>query len=59
MTTPSVDLGHPTPSHGNIPAFRSIEEEADFWDPHDVTDFIDDTPVVTVTTGSDPERRDE
>jgi CopG antitoxin of type II toxin-antitoxin system len=59
MIKPTVDLGHPTPSQGNIPAFQSIEEEADFWDTHDVTDFIDDTPVVPVTTASNPESRDE
>ena len=37
---PSVDLGYPTEAHGRIPAFANIEEEAAFWDTHDVTDFI-------------------
>jgi len=55
MTTkPSVDLGHPTPSQGNIPAFQSIEEEAAFWDTHDVADFIGEAAPVPVTTASGP-----
>jgi hypothetical protein len=54
MTNPSIDLGHPTPAQDKVPAFQSIEEEADFWDTHDVTDFIDNTSPVVVTTGSDP-----
>jgi hypothetical protein len=36
---PTVDLGYPTEPHGPIPAFQSIEEEAEFWDTHDFTDF--------------------
>ena len=29
-----------------IPAFKSIAEEAAFWDTHDLTDFLDElTPV--------------
>lgn len=41
-TKPTVDLGHPTEPHGRIPAFNTIEEEAEFWDTHDITDFIDE-----------------
>jgi len=37
---PTVDLGYPTEAHGRIPAFNDIEEEAEFWDTHDVTDFV-------------------
>ncbi len=36
---PTVDLGYPTEPHGRIPAFASIEEEAAFWDAHDLADF--------------------
>ncbi len=43
---PSVDLGYPTEAHGRIPAFRSIEEEAAFWDTHSVTDFGDELQPV-------------
>ncbi len=35
----TVDLGYPTEPHGPIPAFHSIEEEAEFWDTHDFTDY--------------------
>lgn len=37
--TPTVDLGYPTEAYGRIPAFNDIEEEAAFWDSHDLTDF--------------------
>jgi hypothetical protein len=36
---PSIDFGYPTPADGPVPAFNSIEEEAEFWDTHDTTDF--------------------
>jgi hypothetical protein len=49
MTKPTVDLGYPTPSHGRIPSFNSIEEEAEFWDTHDFTDFEDELTEVTIT----------
>lgn len=39
---PTVDLGYPTEAHGRIPAFQNIEEEAEFWDTHDFTDYLDD-----------------
>jgi hypothetical protein len=51
MTKPTVDLGYPTPAHGKIPSFSSIEEEAEFWDTHDFTDFEDELTEVTVTFG--------
>jgi len=59
MNKPTVDLGHPTPAQGKIPAFQSIEEEAAFWDTHDVTDFIEDTTPIEVTTESNPDSRNE
>lgn len=36
---PTVDLGYPTEPHGDVPSFSNIEEEAEFWDTHDLTDF--------------------
>src|SRR5947209_19719359 len=30
-----------------IPAFRTVEEEAAFWDTHDLTEFEDELAVVT------------
>jgi hypothetical protein len=33
-----LEPDYPTEPHGNIPAFNSYEEEADFWDTHDFTD---------------------
>ncbi len=37
---------HPGPSpqaQSQLPEFASYEEEAEFWDTHDVTDFIDES----------------
>jgi hypothetical protein len=36
---PTVDLGYPTEPLGDIPSFNNIEEEAEWWDTHDTTDF--------------------
>ena len=49
MKKPRVDLGYPTPARGNIPSFRTVEEEATFWDSHDVTDFLENEATSTVT----------
>jgi hypothetical protein len=48
---PTVDLGYPTEAHGSIPAFNSVEEEAEFWDTHDFTDFIEESTPVEITVG--------
>ena len=49
---PSVDLGYPTEAHGRIPAFQNIEEEAAFWDTHDVSEFAGvELQPVEVTIG--------
>jgi hypothetical protein len=53
VTEPSVDPGYPIPAHGKIPSFTSAEEEAAFWDTHDITDFIEGTSPVSVTTDSE------
>lgn len=51
---PTVDLDYPTEAHGRIPAFQSIEEEAAFWDTHDVTEFIgQEMTPVDVTVGAE------
>ncbi|MDP9359392.1 MAG: BrnA antitoxin family protein [Chloroflexota bacterium] len=50
---PTVDLGYPTAAQGRIPAFSSIKEEAAFWDPHDFTDFAEESQPVEVTIGPD------
>ena len=49
---PTVDLGYPTEAHGRIPAFNNIEEEAEFWDTHDTTEFYGvELQPVEVTIG--------
>ena len=48
---PTVDLGYPTPARGRIPAFDSIEDEAVFWDTHDITDFLAESTPVHLTVG--------
>lgn len=48
---PTVDLGYPTGTHGLIPSFANIEEEAEFWDTHDFTDFLDESTPVQLTVG--------
>jgi len=39
-----------TASPKRIPAFASIEEEAEFWDTHDTTDYEDEWKPVNVTS---------
>lgn len=39
---------YPTEAHGAIPAFNSYEEEAEFWDTHDFTDFKQETEAAKV-----------
>lgn len=31
-----------------IPEFKSLQEEAEFWDTHDFTDFLDEAKPVNV-----------
>lgn len=50
---PTVDLGYPTPSHGRIPSFENVEEEATFWDTHDTTDFPDEFEPLDLTIGGE------
>lgn len=44
---------YPTQAHGSIPAFNSYEEEAEFWDTHDFTDFKQETRPVKVRSTRD------
>ncbi len=30
-----------------IPVFTSVKEEAEFWDTHDVTDFLDELEITS------------
>lgn len=39
---------YPTQGHGSIPAFHSYEEEANFWDTHDFTEFKNEAVPVKV-----------
>lgn len=48
---PTVDLGYPTGTHGRIPSFNNVEEEAAFWDTHDVTDYLDESQPAELTVG--------
>jgi predicted HicB family RNase H-like nuclease len=41
-------LKYPTPAHGSIPSFQNYEDEAAFWDSHDITDFTEETAPVNV-----------
>ena len=36
-----------------IPEFSSIEEEAEFWDTHDFTDYLDESWPVTMRVSPD------
>jgi CopG antitoxin of type II toxin-antitoxin system len=51
---PTVDLGYPTPQHGRIPSFQSIEDEAAYWDTHDTADFPDEFVPVAVNVNPQP-----
>jgi predicted DNA binding CopG/RHH family protein len=50
---PTVDLGYPTEPYGRIPAFNNIEEEAEFWDTHSLTDFVEESEPVEITVGGE------
>ena len=32
---------------GNIPKFKTLREEAVFWDTHDITDYLGELEVTT------------
>jgi hypothetical protein len=39
---------HAPPRSSRIPDFRSREEEAEFWDTHEFTDFLDESWPVEI-----------
>jgi len=48
------ELGYPTEAHGRIPAFANRDEEAEFWDTHDLTEFFGvELQPVKVTIGGE------
>ena len=48
------ELGYPTEAHGRIPSFANRDEEAAFWDTHDVTEFVgQELQPVEVTIGGE------
>lgn len=52
-----AELGYPTAAHGRIPLFANRDEEATFWDTHDVTDFDgEELRQIEVEIGGDKER---
>lgn len=51
---PARDFAYPTEAHGRIPSFANVEEEAEFWDSHDVSQFVgDELQPVEVTVGGE------
>ncbi len=48
------ELGYPTETHGRIPSFANRDEEAEFWDSHDTTEFYGvELQPVEVTIGGE------
>lgn len=41
------------PDKDPIPRFATREEEAEFWDTHDFTDYWDELPPANLTAGPD------
>lgn len=39
--------------NGRIPEFSSIQEEAEFWDTHEITDYLDESWPVELTVAPD------
>jgi hypothetical protein len=42
-----------TPRRSRIPDFQSIEEEAEWWDTHDITDYLDELRPVELRVAPD------
>lgn len=49
---------YPTLPEGKIPAFKSYEEEANFWDTHSFTDFEDEWEDVDIVFELDKPREE-
>ena len=54
---PTIEFEYPTPAVGRIPAFHSVEEEAEFWDTHDFTDFLDESSAAEISVGGELRER--
>ncbi len=39
---------YPTKAYGNVPAFHNTEEEAEFWDTHDLSEFWEQGEPVRI-----------
>ncbi|CAN5721267.1 hypothetical protein BH23CHL3_BH23CHL3_06440 [soil metagenome] len=47
-------LGYPTEADGRIPSFANRDEEAAFWDTHDITEFVgQELQPVELSIGGD------
>lgn len=57
MKKPTINFDYPTPAVGKIPAFHSIEEEAEFWDTHDFTDFLDESSLAEISVSGELRER--
>ena len=53
-----AELGYPTEAVGRIPSFASRDEEAEFWDTHDLTEFdgVELHPIEVTVGGELAER---
>lgn len=49
---------YPTRASGKIPAFKSYEEEANFWDTHSFTEFEDELEDVDIVFELDKPREE-
>jgi predicted DNA binding CopG/RHH family protein len=47
MTDAEREQPRPKRAKSRIPHFRTVEEEAAFWDTHDLTEFEDELEVAT------------
>ncbi|HYI25230.1 MAG TPA: CopG family antitoxin [Thermomicrobiales bacterium] len=53
-----AELGYPTEAVGRIPSFANRDEEAEFWDTHDLTEFdgVELHPIEVTVGGELAER---
>lgn len=47
-----------TKKTGDIPEFKSVDEELDFWDKHSAVEFIDEDSVVEIDASKAREKRE-
>ena len=53
MTEDEARFGYPTEAQGKVPSFSSREEEAEFWDTHDLIELFGESGWVPLNSGSD------